>query len=180
MTDREAFYREHVGYVVTVLTRGFRFESARGGSGFHRVEDPFEVEDLTQEAFAAFFRQLEHGNYDPSRPAVPYLRRIALNLALKRAGRRAREVSLEDAPEPPSVAPAPTVEQSELKALMAEFRTALSPREAEILDRYAEDDRASQAEVGASLGLSRDQVYRSLCSIRARAAAFFAERGWLP
>ncbi|MEQ9499324.1 MAG: sigma-70 family RNA polymerase sigma factor [Deltaproteobacteria bacterium] len=177
--DREAFYRSHVGYVMTVLTRGFRYQRASGGLGFHRVEDPFEAEDLTQETFAAFFGQVEKGNYDPSRPALPYLRRIAVNLALGRARIQGREVALTEASEPVEAEPR-DLEHKELQVLMTEFKEALDDRERAVLEQYAKHDVASQAEVGAELGMSRDQVYRTLVQIRRRASKYFSAKGWWP
>mgnify|MGYP001088329345 CR=1 FL=1 len=177
--DREGFYRSHLPYVLTVLTKGFRVQHQDGSSGFHRVTDMIEAEDLTQDTFAAFFRQVENGNFDRSRPATPYLRRIAVNLALRRAGRRAREVPLDDVNEP-SVAPSDGAETRELQGLMTTFRGSLPEREREVFDCLRSDDLRSQAALGDRIGLSRDQVYRSLVSLRKRAAIYFSERGWLP
>lgn len=179
LDDREGFYRNHLPYVLAVLTRGFRVQGRDGRSGFHRVSDPSEAEDLTQETFAAFFHQVEKCNFERSRPATPYLRRIAINLALRRAGRRAREIPLEVVEEP-ETPPGREMEQSELQGLMARFRDTLSEREREVLEVLKSEDYRSQAAVGERLGLSRDQVYRSLVSIRKQASVFFREKGWLP
>ncbi|MEM1025222.1 MAG: sigma-70 family RNA polymerase sigma factor [Myxococcota bacterium] len=177
--DRDGFYRSHLPYVLAVLTRGFRVQARDGKLGFHRVSDPTEAEDLTQETFAAFFHQVENGNFERGRPPTPYLRRIATNLALRRAGRRAREVPLDQGPEPANLPPS-SVEDLELKDLMRSFREGLPEREKALLECLGTEELRSQAAMGERLGLSRDQVYRSLVSLRKRATVFFREKGWLP
>lgn len=177
--DRERFYRTHLPYVLAVLTRGFRVQRRDGSPGVHRVTDPYTAEDLSQDAFAAFFHQVESGKFDRSRPALPYLRKIAVNLALRRAGREGRELPLDDVAEPTTESP-PSLEREELRGLMSRFRGSLSEREQEVLQCLADEELRSQAAIGERLGLSRDQVYRTLVAIRRRASAYFREKGWLP
>jgi len=70
------------------------------------------------------------------------------------------------------------IEDAECAALLSTFRTTLEDTERGVMDAYFGDERRSQADVGAALGMSRDQVYRTITKIRARAGDFFAAKGW--
>jgi RNA polymerase sigma factor (sigma-70 family) len=176
-SEYEAIYRRHVGYVLTVLQGGFSFTTAAGERSFFRVESTFDAEELCQEVFSQFFRQYAARTFDRSRPIEPYIRGIAVNLALKSGRRRGREV-LMDQPEPGSVEVRDRLEDAECERLMAEFRAGLNDTERSVIDGYAEEPRPSQAELGARVGLSRDQVYRTLTAVRRRALEFFRSKGW--
>lgn len=167
-------YRAHAGDVLRCLRRGFTYR-AGAETRVARIDSAFDAEEICQEAFAAFFAQVRDGRFDASRPARPYLLRIAANLALKRLGRGGREVPMVDPPEP--AAPARAPEDAERARLLAEFRAALSPLDRDVLTGWFDDD-VSQAAVGESLGLSRDQVCRAIARIRASALRFFGARGW--
>ena len=71
----EAFIAEHEGAIRAYLRR--------------RLPDDATADDLTQDTFVAFYTSL--ANFDPTRPAGPWLRQIAANKLtdwLRRQGRR--------------------------------------------------------------------------------------------
>jgi RNA polymerase sigma factor (sigma-70 family) len=173
-TTMAEVYRAHVGDVLRVLRRGFAYRVGTE-TRVARIESAFDAEEICQEAFAAFFAHVRDGRFDPSRPVRPYLVRIAVNLALKRLGRGGREVPMVEPPEPAVPARAP--EDAERARLLAEFQAALPPLERDVFVGWFDDD-VSQAAVGESLGLSRDQVGRAIARIRASALRFFGARGW--
>lgn len=170
----DAVYRAYVRDVLRHLQRGFGYVGADGVRRYHRVESRFDAEELCQEAFSVFFDHCLRGNFDIERPVRPYLLRIAANLALRRARRSAREVV--ETPPPRAVEPAP--EADELGRLLDEFRATLGEHERRVLTACFVDEQ-TQAGAGARLGLSRDQVYRSIVKIRRAAWRFFRARGWL-
>lgn len=63
------------------------------------VGDPAEAEDLTQEAFLKAFRAL--GSYDPSRPMLSWLFKIAHNHCLDHLRARGERLETLDDPEAP-------------------------------------------------------------------------------
>jgi|JI10StandDraft_1071094.scaffolds.fasta_scaffold54370_2 RNA polymerase sigma factor (sigma-70 family) len=169
-----AVHRALAPAVLDHLQGGFGYQ-ARGERRFMRVSSAFDAEEICQEAFLKLFEQLRKGGFDVERPVAPYLLRIASNLALRRAGRGGREVVLESPPEVPARVDTP--EQAEAARLLAEFRAGL-PVEDDAVVRTWFDGDISQAEAGSALGLSRDQVYRAICRVRAAALRFFGQKGW--
>lgn len=173
--DREALYRAHVDFVVGLLSRGFGYRVG-GEPRFLKVQGAFDLEDLTQEAFVQLFRQIEKGNFDAERPVRPYLGRIATNLALRRFRYTGREIPYEELDVP--VTAEDCVENEECRTLIETFRGTLSARERDVLEAYYETEGATQASAGEALDLSRDQVARSVTSIRKKAIRYFKKRGW--
>lgn len=175
--DFETVYRENCRYVLKILLGGFSYRSRDGTTRFCVVKSTFDAEELTQEVFSAFFAAVEKKNYDPSRPLQPYLRRIAVNLALKKMGKLSREVLQEDV-DAGQHEPRP-LEDQECFALLAEFKSELDESDLAVLDGYYGEQRVSQSELGKQLGLSREQVQRRLYGIKDRALTFFKKRGWI-
>ncbi len=172
-----AVYRQYLKYVLHMLINGFRYRTQDGAVHFLRIESTFDAEELAQEVFGAFFEQCRKGNFDTSRPIEPYLKRIAIYRALSFVKRRQREVLVEDfeqekAPEDLSVFDAECAE------LFKEFKQSLTAQQAEVLSGYYEGPKTSQTALGEELGLSRDQVYRTLTQIKVRATDFFKKKGW--
>lgn len=172
----EAVYKEQAPAVVSMLHRGFGYRSRDGQRKYMRVSSSFDVEELCQETFSQFFRQCLQGNFQADRPVAPYVMRIAANLALRRHGRSGREVLLA-APEPPLAVVEPEAERAEVAKLLAEFTQTLDDDAKAVLDGYFVDG-LSQHALGDRIGLSRDQVYRTIVRIRRRAREFFVKRGW--
>lgn len=77
------------------------------------------------------------------------------------------------------MAPAPDARSGRAELIHAcdTLRAELSPTD-RIIARLCWEEGRSQAAVGEHLGLSRDQVYRRLVSIRERGRAWFEARGW--
>lgn len=175
-----AVYDAELEHVMMLLSQGFLVRKKAGGRSRVRIADPFDVEELTQEAFARFFGQCVAGRFDARRPVRPYLRRIAMNVALEFVAKRYREdlVDAEVVDAMPAEPGPARLEDAECARLVAEFRGELGADDQAILDLYYADTRPSQADVGAKVGLSRDQVYRALTRIRAEARAFFSDKGW--
>lgn len=174
--DVAALYREHIDGVVRLLRSGFQYR-VRGELRFARVQSTFDLEDVCHEAFKAFLDQCQKGNFDRDRPAGPYIRRIAVNIALRRIGKASREdlVEVVETQSDPVEQPDPEVEEA--RRLVSEFKAGLPELDQRIIEGCMVDG-LSQSKVGRQLGLSRDQVYRSLQKSRAAARAFFAKRGW--
>jgi RNA polymerase sigma factor (sigma-70 family) len=178
----DALYPEHAAAVLRALRAGVSYRTADGGRHVYRVESAFEAEDVCHEAMAVVLRQIGSGAFQIDRPVRPYLLRIAAHLALRRARRAHREVLFGDAAgdtleagSPPSADPAVAAERD---ALVRAFRDELAEPERAVLALTFEAGE-SQARAAEQLGLSRDQVYRTMTRIRAAAVRFFRERGLL-
>lgn len=176
LEDRDALYRAYAPQVLRLLLTGFTFARGTGDRGFMRVASTFDAEEICQEAFVAFFQQVDRKTFDASRPVLPYLLRIAVNLALQRQRKQVRELIVED-PQPmaPDFVDEPA--RREAARLLGELRSQLDLADQPILDEAFEAG-VSQRALGERLGLSRDQVYRAMQRVRGRAWAFFSERGW--
>lgn len=174
LDDPEAIYRAHVGAVLGFLQAGFSFVREGGERGFFQVRSAFDAEEITHDAFAAFFKQYDSGGYDRTRPPLPYLLRIAANAALRAGRKTAGAVFVDEIPE--AVAPEP--EDAELKALLVDFYAGLPADDQAVFDAVMAAEQ-SQANAGAQLGRTRDQVYRAVVRIRRKALGFFGEKGWL-
>lgn len=173
--DVEAIYRDHLDGIMRLLRRGFRY-SSQGGSGFVRITSPFDVEDICQETFKEFMGQVDKGNFDRTRPPGPYLNRIAINVALQRLKKVNRETPAEVEEYAGSVEPDDPAEK-EARLLAAEFRASLSGEERKVLE-HCMIEGESQAKAGHALGMSRDQVYRTLQRVKRAAHGYFSDKGW--
>jgi RNA polymerase sigma factor (sigma-70 family) len=174
--DLEAVYRAYADDVMNLLLGGFGYPARDRQRHVMRVASHFEAEELCQETFARFFHQCRAGTFDPQRPVKPYLMRIAVNVTLMRRRKLWREVLVDPDDIVAPVAP-PSVEDPHFAADLEEFRAGLDPR-AEQVFTLAMQHGESQQKLAERLGLSRDQVYRSLVRIRAAAREFFTARGW--
>jgi RNA polymerase sigma-70 factor, ECF subfamily len=140
-----------------------------------RVGSAFDAEDLCQETFQLFFKKAEEGTFDGSRPARPFLLGIAKNLALKRLGKIGREQPFEEEHfgEENAVDP----EANERARWAQELYATFEEPERQVATGYFVEG-LSQQSLGDELGMSRDQVYRTIVRVRKKALAFFKERGW--
>ena len=173
--DVAAIYEQHLDGLVRLLRRGFHYRSARGAS-HARITSAFDVEDICQETFKEFMGQVEKGNFDASRPVAPYLNRIAINVALMRLGKASRETPVELVEIGEPVDPPDPVE-AEARRLAAGFRASIDAQDRQVLERCMVEGE-SQATAGQALGMSRDQVYRTLQRLKRSAHTYFRERGW--
>lgn len=173
-------YRAHAPGLLRLLSNGFGYRGAGGRARWARLDSGFDVEDVAQEAFVLLMRAAERGSFDTSREVRPYLYRIAVNLALKRIGKGSREVPFEKLEVIESMA-SPVeddMHRRECGELLRAFKDTLSEREQAVLAGYFAEEDASQSAAAKKLGLSRDQVARSVASIRKKSMSFFKERGW--
>lgn len=183
--DAASLVHAHATEVVRVLRAGFTWRKKTDQGvhhAVHRVESVFEAEDVCHEAIAIVLRQIRNGRFDQTRPVRPYLMRIATNLALRRARLGAREIPtesglLEERPDEAGRASDPLVD-AERDALVRDFVGGLDTGERAVL-RLTFEGGESQAAAAGALGLSRDQVYRTMVRIRTAAMRFFRERGHL-
>ncbi len=172
----EAIYQLHASAVLDQLQRGLGYGGS-GGRGVVRIRSAFEAEELCQETFVVFFRLCREGRYDPTRPARPFLLRIAANLALRsrHAGQREVPSDLEALEVEPSSSPDPEAE--ERRRQLAAFLDSCGEDEQRLVLLYFDEEK-SQHEIASTLGWSRDQVYRGLVRVRKAAEQFFAKRRW--
>lgn len=168
----DTVYRTHVAEVLRYLRRGFSFRKGDGSRGVFRVHDAFEAEDVCHEAFSRFFRQCQRGAFDTERRVLPYLLRIAANVALSRGRKASREVLCE----PQDIGITLPVD-NEPAYLLAKFRAELAPDDEAVLQACLEEGLTQKA-AGERLGVSRDRIYRSLARIRRSALKFFGAKGW--
>lgn len=173
--DISAIYRDHLDGVLGLLRRGFQYRSASGPK-YVRITSAFDLEDICQETFKEFMGQVQKGNFDTTRPPGPYLNRIAINVALRRLGKASRETLVEEIENDAHVEPE-DLSLAEARGIAADFRASLDPTEAGVLERCMIEGE-SQAQAGEALGMSRDQVYRTLQRLKRSANRFFTDRGW--
>ena len=137
------------------------------------IGDPAEALDVTQEAFISAFAALKR--YDPARPFIAWLKRIALNKCRDWARRRAvrafftRAVPLEDAlsiADDAALADTQTADRAELARVSA-VMTRLPARLREVLLLRAVDG-LSQAEAADILGVSEKAIETRLYRARAK------------
>ncbi|HPU02186.1 MAG TPA: sigma-70 family RNA polymerase sigma factor [Bacillota bacterium] len=132
--------------------------------------DRFLAEDIAQETFLRAFARLQ--SYDRSRPAAPWLFRIALNLCRNRL-RSAREIPVGEraisGKANPEAEPEQAYLQQETEQELAAALQALPPiyREVLILKHVNE---LSYAEISAILGLNlslvKNRLYRGRIMLR--------------
>jgi len=186
--DRAALTRVYRAYsprVLAYLSRGFRVRSDVG-QGTGRV-GPLDLDAAHQETFVRAFSERVRQAYDGLRPYDGFLFAIARTAAvdtLRAAGKLARSaVSLDDAPELQSLAaehasPEDSALESEMRALVAQFLSRLSPEERRFADlRFVE--RESQEQAGAALGLSRQEARTREARLKRALAEFLAAEGWM-
>ena len=122
---------------------------------FFRLRDPDLAEDLTQETFLRFYRQI---SYEEEDKALAYLYTIARNLCLD-AVRRTRPVAplreTDPAPDPFAPAEQRIALRQAIEKLPADWQELL-------LLRYANDLPVGQ--IAALTGLSRFAVHRRIRS----------------
>lgn len=132
--------------------------------------DSFAAEDIAQETFLRACAALHR--YDRSRPAGPWLLRIALNLCRNRQ-RSAREIPMDERIGAVEADPGPGPEQIYLQRErdleLAEALRALAPKYREILI-LKHVNELSYAEIGEVLGLKlslvKNRLYRGRIALR--------------
>jgi len=186
--DRAALTRVYRAYsprVLAYLSRGFRVRSDVS-SGSARV-GPLDLDAAHQETFVRAFSERVRQAYDGLRPYEGFLLAIARSAAvdtLRATGKLGRSaVSLDDAPELQSLAaehasPEDSALESEMRALVGQFLSGLSPDERRFADlRFVE--RQSQEQAGAALGLSRQEARTREMRLKRALAEFLAAQGWM-
>ena len=137
------------------------------------IGEPAEAIDVTQEAFISAFAALKR--YDPDRPFIAWLKRIALNKCRDWARRRTvrsfftRAVPLEDAlsiADDAALADTQAADRAELARVSAAI-TRLPARLREVLLLRAVDG-LSQAEAADILGVSEKAIETRLYRARAK------------
>ncbi len=146
-----------------------RFGRPLYGSVYPMLLDPAGSEDVVQEAFVRFWRTLDR--FDLDRPLLPWLRKIAVNLALSRIAERRREpLPFESAPEPSSY---PDVERKLMneeeieRALQALAEMEPNRRAALTLRAFGGLGYAEIAEqMGCSVGTVMSRLFRARLELR--------------
>lgn len=142
------------------------------------VRDTADVDDLLQECLVRAFAALDR--YDATRAMGPWLRRIAVNLALDELKRRTRREEIAD-PEPvlDAVADPVTsdrdVESRELEAALEEELDAL-PADWAAVFRLRALEEMTYAEIAETLDVPMGTVMSRLARARARLAQAFTHR----
>jgi RNA polymerase sigma-70 factor, ECF subfamily len=158
--DFTALYRAHFAYVFRTLRR--------------LGVPPADLDDLAQEAFTVVLKRL--GDYQPDRPARPWLFGIAFRVAAahwRRRSRRIIEVASPpdlDAAEVDACGPEASVADLQARALVLEALEALD------LDRRAvfvmhDIDEIPAAAIAEALEIPLNTVYSRLRAARGRFAA---------
>ena len=165
--DVDAFglvIERHANDLRRVLSRFFR--------------EPADVDDLLQETLVRCFHSLE--SFDASRPLGPWMRKIAVNLALDEIRRRKRRHEV-DAAEPVLAAQASPVSSDravidrELREALDSEMEALPPDWSAVLRLRAMEDM-SYAEIAETLDVPMGTVMSRLARARARLAQALAAR----
>jgi RNA polymerase sigma-70 factor (ECF subfamily) len=164
--DRDAFER------LVVRHRASVYRLCRAATGCHADGD-----DAAQETFVRLHRSLP--SFDPGRPFLPWLRKIAWNAALtvRRDGRAGVVVlALEDPPDGADEADGPEAlaEKGEERRRVAAEAAKLSPElRAVLLLRVVEG--LSYAEISEAAGIPTGTVMSRLSRARERLAAALRE-----
>jgi RNA polymerase sigma-70 factor (ECF subfamily) len=131
-----------------------------------------DVDDLTQAAFVRAYEQLDR--FDVARPFYPWLRKIAVNLALHELERRRRRREVED-PDPtlgrlldPALVDG-ELRERELVAVVSAELARLPPQWAAVF-RLRVFEELSYAEIAEALGIPIGTVMSSLARARLRLA----------
>ena len=148
-----------------LLVTTYQLQAAR--AAFLVVRDRSLAQDVVQTAFVRAFERI--AQFDITRPFAPWFLRLVLNDAIKVAGRRAREATLQTAPEPtdPSVSPERDIERAETADEVWSALAHLTPAQrAAIVQRYYLG--LSEAEMSAALGSPPSTVKARLHAARER------------
>lgn len=146
-----------------------RFGRPLYGAVYPMLMDPASSEDVVQEAFVRFWRTLDR--FEVDRPLLPWLRKIAVNLALSRiAEKRKQPLPFESAPEPASC---PDVERKLMheeeieRALRALAEMEPNRRAALSLRAFGGLGYAEIAErMGCSVGTVMSRLFRARLELR--------------
>jgi RNA polymerase sigma-70 factor (ECF subfamily) len=157
--DFEALYRQQFPYVFRTLRRlGVR---------------PAEIDDLVQEVFTVVFRRL--ADYDPSRPAQPWLFGIAFRTAsVHRRSRSRRIVEVfgngDDFGDDAALGQDASVADRQARRIVLEGLEALDLNQRAVLVLHDIDGQAVPR-IAETLGLPVNTVYSRLRAARARFAS---------
>lgn len=193
--DREtlaALYAAHVDAVEELLVRGFGFKSKGQAIRFRGLREPFEIQEVLQDAFMRAFRKQARDAYDPSKPWRPYLITITRNLVIDRFRRSTLEDSLfvkvgslmlEDESEAqvlgrlsaskpaqvgdPGFSPELEAMRTQVSTVLASFVSTLDETDTRILQEHLMGS-LSQNAMADELGMSRNDVRKQIREMRAR------------
>lgn len=194
-------YDEYAPALAAFLARGFTFSSKGRLLQFRGYHQPFDLENALQETFARAFSERARLSYDGLSPYKSYLTAIARNLVLSELRRReiamSQLVQVRDDGEEvtPSVAdvdasapgivaetPQPSAEhefmRQELLKLYRAFIGELDDKERGFFDARFEQ-RKTQIEAGAAVGLSHMQARTLEKKLRKRFLKFMHAHGYL-
>lgn len=140
--------------------------------------EPADLDDVLQESLLRAYRNLDR--YDPTLPLGPWLRRIAVNVALDELRRRRRAPKVEDSQELLEAQPvvADPLRQRELAQLLEEVERVLEtmPIELAAVFRLRVQDELSYAEIAQALDVPLGTVMSRLARARGRIAVRLAAR----
>lgn len=173
MTEQEAITRLKAGEIdaLAVLVRAYQSKALR--VAFSITHEQALAEDSVQEAFMRTYQYID--SFDGQRPFGPWLMRIVVNEALKRATRERSALPLaDDERQPPEPAPnggfshpESQVVQRERAAAVHAALSQLSPEQrAAVVMRYYLDMR--EAEIAAALNCPPGTVKSRLHTARSR------------
>lgn len=163
------------------LHRGFGYTVRGGERRFLRVHSRFVRDEVVQETFTRYLEQRARGTFDAQREAAPYIHRIGYFTALRYAGRLSREIPVEEVTFDEDASTVEDAAEQLLRKERAEQVQAavgtLEEKDRRVYElTYSEG--LSQSSVASELGLSRDQVYRTLVGIRSRVLEHIKGLGW--
>lgn len=142
------------------------------------LTDPGAAEDLAQEAMLRLYDHLDR--WDPERPYTRWRNTVVLNLCRDRLRRsaardRAETAAAEARADREPLRPAAAMEQSELRALLAEALGRLTPREREAFV-LRELEGLPTSEVAASMEIGESSLRSLLTLARRRLREFLGVR----
>ncbi len=182
-TDADVAHRQDVEWVRSVRqgdTSAYAYLVDRHGPVLHRTlrrffRDDADVEDVLQEALVRAFKNLDR--YDPTREFYPWLRKIAVNLALNELDKRKRRHEVSDE----ALAERASGANSDADLRAREVQTAvdralddLPPAWAAVF-RLRNFEELSYAEIAATLDVPMGTVMSQLARARARLAEALAQ-----
>jgi len=184
--DEERRHAEDVAWIREVRqgrTDAFARVVERHGPRLHAVlrrffADPGDVDDILQDALVRAYQNLDR--YDASRALYPWLRKIAVNLALNELQKRKRRHEVPD-PEPAlatTADPAATdaaAREAETRRLVEAELEALPPDTATVFRLRAFED-LGYAEIADTLDIPIGTVMSRLSRARRRLAEALADR----